>query len=264
MNLLNPKQFFSENNLKPIKRLGQNFLVSQGILDKIIQASNLNENDVVLEIGPGIGTLTQALAQNCKKVIAVEKDFKLTEIFKKSFENSNIEIINNDFLDLDLNSLRFNKVVANLPYYITSPIIQKLLQSSVEKMILMVQKEVGQRICAEPPKMNLLAISVQFYSNAKILFPVTKGNFWPKPKIDSVVIEILKKEKPKINEKLFFQIVRAGFKHPRKQLVNNLKSELKLEKDRVEKWLLINEIDLKARSETLKVQDWINLTKTFK
>jgi len=264
MNFLNPKQFFSENNLKPIKRLGQNFLISQGILNKIINTSDLNENDIVLEIGSGIGALTQALSQTCKKVIAIEKDFKLAEILKNNFKNSNVEIINTDFLNLDLDSLKFDKVVANLPYYITSPIIQKLLQSSVEKIILMVQKEVGQRICAIPPKMNLLAISVQFYSNVKILFPVSKGNFWPRPKIDSVVIQILKKQKYKINEKLFFQIVKAGFRHPRKQLVNNLKSELKLEKGRARKWLLMNKIDLKARAETLEIKDWINLTKTFK
>ena len=262
MNLLNPKQVFLENNLKPIKSLGQNFLTSQGILKKIVDASNLNEDDIVLEIGPGIGTLTFELAKHCKKVIAIEKDGEMVKILKQNSLN-NVEIINADFLEIDLDSLGFNKVVANLPYYITSPVIQKLLQSSAQEMILMIQKEVGQRICSSPPKMNILAISIQFYSNPKILFPVSKGNFWPRPKIDSTVIKLIKKQKPDINEKLFFQIVKAGFSHNRKQLVNNLSSELKLDKEKVKEWLLKNKIDFKARAETLEVKDWINLTNTF-
>ena len=164
--------------------------------------------------------------------------------------------------------------MANIPYYITSPVIRKFLESEnqPEIMVLMIQKEVAQRICSKPPKMNLLAISVQFYSNPKIISYVSKSCFWPKPKVDSAIIKLnVEKEKPKVDRKLFFKIVKAGFSHPRKQLVNNLFSELvlgsenklKLEKEKVKLWLLKNKIKPEQRAQTLEIKDWEKLAKSF-
>jgi len=131
-------------------------------------------------------------------------------------------------------------------------------------MIFMVQKEVGQRICAKPPKMSILAVSVQIYAKPEIVSYISKNSFWPQPKVDSVIIKILNVKSQVLNRELFFRVVKAGFSHPRKQLVNNLSTELEMGKEKVKNWLLENEIEPQQRAETLEVKDWINLTKTIK
>ena len=158
------------------------------------------------------------------------------------------------------------KVVANLPYNIASAVIKKLLESEKppEEMILMVQKEVAQRICAKPPDMNLLAVSVQFYSKPEILFYVSKNAFWPKPKVDGAVIRLkVENRKWKADKDLFFKIVKAGFSHPRKQILNNLSKMLKSDKEKVEKWLSENNIHPTKRAETLSMENWLKLTKNY-
>jgi 16S rRNA (adenine1518-N6/adenine1519-N6)-dimethyltransferase len=163
--------------------------------------------------------------------------------------------------------------VANLPFYLTAPVIRKFLESDCQpkEMILMVQKEVGQRICAKPPDMNLLAVSVQFYAEPKIISYISKKSFWPQPKVDSAIIKITPLGLSEIStivrlldRDLFFRIVKAGFSQPRKQILNNLSKKLKLNKEEVKSWLLKNNIQPGQRAETLTIKDWINLTKSLK
>lgn len=242
---------------KPKKWLGQNFLRDERILRRILDAAGLKKTDVVLEIGPGTGILTKALAARVKKVIAVEKDPHMVEILKEELKNfNNVEIVLGDILDTKYQILNTKyKVVANLPYYITSPVIRKFLETGRKPtlMVLMVQKEVAQRICAKPPNMSLLAVSVQFYGKPEIISYVSKNSFWPVPKVDSAILRL----KPTIvgfqqdMQTNFFRVVRAGFRQPRKQLGNNLPKELLISKD----------IDQKRRAETLTMQEWIALAK---
>ena len=258
------KELFKEHDIRPNKRLGQNFLIDQNILVKIIKAADLNQNDTILEIGPGLGTLTKELVQRVKKVITVEKDKKLADLLKETLKNSsNLEIITADIRDIvDKISLNSFKIVANLPYYITSPVIRLFLESKnpPQEMVLMVQKEVGIRICANPPKMSLLAVSVQFYAQPRIIFSVPKESFWPQPKIDSSLIKIQNIKKPEdIDIEKFFRIVRAGFSSPRKQLANNLSSGLNLDREEIKKALIESNLDIQIRAQDLRVEDWKTL-----
>ncbi len=262
------KNLLKRYNIYPSKILGQNFLISKGVLEKILAAANLKSKDVVLEIGPGIGTLTKELAKKVKRVIAIEKDSKMIKILKETLRDlKNIEVIQEDILKYDFKFQVPYKIVANLPYYITSPVLRKFLESDFKpkEMILMVQKEVAQRIVALTPDMNLLAISVQFFAKPEIISFVSKNCFWPQPKVDSAIIKIsqIGMDLPPIETNLFFKIVRAGFAQPRKQLVNSLSNGLKLEKEKVRKWLKENRIKPERRPETLTVKDWIKLTKNI-
>jgi len=259
----------------PSKRLGQNFLVNKKTIEKIIEAANLKLRDVVLEIGPGIGALTIELAERAKKVIAIEKDHKLARILNDKLRIKcikNVEVVPGDILKIENWELGIEnsyKVVANLPFYLTAPVIRKFLETAEVKpqqMVLMVQKEVAQRICASPPQMNLLAVSVQFYAKPEIVSFVPKKSSWPQPKVDSAILRItplINADKKLINADLFFKIVRAGFSQPRKQLINNLSQGLKLEKEKIKNWLSKNNIKPEQRAETLTVENWISLTKSF-
>jgi len=257
----------------PKKRLGQNFLADKNVLEKIIKAGNITSEDIILEIGPGTGILTRELVKKAKKVIAIEKDPAMVEILRERFkEIKNLEIVQKDILKMDPPQKPY-KIIANLPYYITSPLIRKFLEEKRKPtlMVLMVQKEVGQRICAIPPEMSLLAVCIQFYSEPKIISYVSKKAFWPKPKVDSAIIEIKPKSKI-VPCETFFEIVKAGFCHPRKQILNTLstklalgtQNEVKSNKERIRDWLLKNKIDPSQRPETLRVEDWIKLAKTYK
>lgn len=249
------KDILKRYNIRPSKKLGQNFLTDRGILRKIIDAAELHPNDITLEIGPGLGILTIELAKRAKKVIAIEKDEQICKALEKILKDyKNVEIINNDILNTkcEIQNTRY-KLVANLPYYITSPVIRKFLEAKnkPELMILMVQKEVGQRICAIPPKMSLLSVAVQFYAKPEIISYVSKKSFWPVPKVDSAIIKIKPQPIPKINTKKFFNLVKKGFSSKRKMLKNNLKIEESILKD-----LGLNP---KARAENLSIQDWLKL-----
>ncbi|MCK5044248.1 ribosomal RNA small subunit methyltransferase A [Candidatus Parcubacteria bacterium] len=244
----------------PIKYFGQNFLVNRGVVEKI--TAKTTQKDIVLEVGPGIGVITQELAKKARQVIAVEKSREMIEILKETLEETkNVKVVREDILELNLQSLVSNyKVVANLPFYLTSPVIRKFLEAEnrPESMVLMMQKEVAQRICSRPPRMNLLAVSVQFYSQPKIMSYVSRGSFYPMPKVNSAIIEIIPCFTPKL-PKEFFKIVKAGFSHPRKQLVNNLSGGLNLPKEKTASWLSENNIKPNQRAETLSLDDWKNL-----
>jgi len=286
MDLLSKKElkvFLREHNLTPTKRLGQHFLVSRTILQKIIIAADLAKTDLAVEIGPGVGTLTCALAEKVKKVIALEKDSGMADVLKETTNKfSNIEIILGDVLKLSnvkgpvpLNGTSADKrlsdvpykLVSNLPYYIASPVIRKFLESTHQptELVVMVQKEVAERLCAQPPKMNLLGVAVQFYAFPKLLFSVPKTAFWPQPSVTSAVVRITPHQKytQQVAAQDFFAVVKAGFSHPRKQLVNNLASELQLKKEQVYQLLTQNHVDPTQRSETLTVENWIALAQSF-
>lgn len=262
--------------IHPNKRLGQNFLISKTILREIIKAADLKPSDIVLEIGPGLGILTRELAKKVKKVLAVEKDKKLTDILKEELNNDkikNIQILNQDILKFESSSFNLKesyKLVANLPYYITGPVIRMFLEltNPPKLMILMVQKEVGKRICAQPPKMSKLAVFSQFYGKPEIVKFVSKKSFRPQPKVDSVILRIrplalTDKRLIETDRKLFSKIVRAGFSQPRKQLINNFSKSLNLSREKVEKWLKENKIQPIRRAESLTVEDWIDLTNNY-
>jgi len=245
------KKLLDNYSALPKKGLGQCFLTSEKTFEEIIKAADLKPNDIILEIGPGIGNLTLRLAERVREVIAVEKDPKMCEILKDVLEPQkikNVEIIQEDILRLDAKRYPLGnyKIVANLPYYLTSPVIRKFLEldNPPELMVLMIQKEVAQRICTKVPDMNLLAVSVQFYSTPKIISYISKKSFWPSPKVDSAIILLkIKNWKLEIDTSLFFQIVKAGFSQPRKQLLNNFSKKLKLNnKEYLIPWLLKNNI----------------------
>jgi len=262
------KNIFKKYRIQPLKRLGQNFLIDKAAIKKIIEASNLNSDDIVLEIGPGSGVLTKELASKIQKVVAIEKDYKMIEILKEELKDfNNIEIIQGDILKNKTFKIKDYKVIGNLPFYLTAPVIRQFLEADnpPKEMILVVQKEVGQRICAKPPKMSILANSVQFYAKPEIISYISKKSFWPSPKVDSAIIKISKKPllASKIDRNLFFKVVKAGFSQPRKQLINNLSKGLKIERENIKKWLLINKIQPSQRAETLNVEDWVNLTQNF-
>ena len=269
MDLTSPatiKEILSNYQAKPSKGLGQNFLINKNVLEKIIDGANISPDDFILEVGPGIGTLTQELAKKAKKVLAIEKDETMIEILKETLKDfDNVEVVQGDILKFDNPLPEKYKIIANIPYYLTSPLIRKFLEQDArpEEMILMLQKEVAQRICSNPPKMSLLAVSVQFYADAKIVSPVSKSCFWPAPKVGSAIIKIVPQEKHNIPADLFFKVVKAGFSQPRKQLAGNLSKSLELDKEKTAGWLQKNNIDPKQRAETLSINDWVNLANSL-
>lgn len=263
------KEQLRKYNIKPNKLMGQNFLINENTLKKIIKAADLNKNDTVLEVGPGLGILTKELAEKAKKVMTIEKDEKIVEALREELEEyKNIEIICGDILDIlgtvpsTLGTVPNYKVVANIPYYLTSHLIRTLLEleNQPEEITIMIQKEVAQRICASIPRMNLLSVSVQFYGNPEIISIIPKEDFWPEPKIDSAIIKITNIKKPKnINIKKFFKLIKAGFSSPRKQLANNLSNNLNLNKEEIKKALTECNLNIQARASNLEIKDWINL-----
>jgi len=254
------KSILSKYQIHPKRYMGQNFLIDENVLEKIIESAELSKNDTILEIGPGLGILTIELAKRVKKVIAIEKDKTLYQTLKKILEKqkiNNVELINGDILNTSykLQATSY-KLIANLPYYITSPVIRKFLEAEQkpEIMILMVQKEVAQRITAKPPKMSILSVAVQFYAEPEIITYVSKKSFYPKPKVDSAIIKIIPRPyvgraTSHINTEKFFNLVKRGFSAKRKMLKNNI-PEIDFEK------LGLNP---KVRAENLSIDDWLKV-----
>jgi len=259
------KELCEEFGIRPTKSKGQNFLIDKNILDKIIVSADLKKSDTVLEVGPGFGVLTEELLGRVQKVFAIELDKKLFDYLSEKFYCvGNLEIINQDILKLEIRNLKLKKykVIANLPYQITSAVIRKFLENKIKPklLVLMVQKEVAERICARPGDMSLLAISVQFYGKPEIVSRVSKNCFWPVPKVDSAILRITPIKREKNDEEKFFCIVRAGFAHPRKQLRRNLADGLNISVGQIDKSLEFAKLNPKIRAEELGVEDWIILT----
>ena len=270
------KEIMSRYGFKISKSLGQNFLIDRNILERIIKIADITKEDCIIEIGPGIGSLTQYIAEAAKSVVAVEIDKALIPILKDTLKDySNIEIINEDILKIDLHRLigekfqnQKTKVVANLPYYVTTPIIMKFLEEKapVESLTVMIQKEVALRMQAEPGTKDYgsLSIAVQYYSEPSILLNVPPAVFIPRPNVESTIIKLKILKEPKAyvqREDLFFALIRDAFGKRRKTLLNALNTgDLKLNKDLLKKILFESNIDGSRRGETLTIEEYAILS----
>ena len=260
-------------DIKMSKKLGQNFLIKRGIVDEIVKSADLQEGEPVLEIGPGIGTLTQGLAQSGANVTAIELDTRLLEVLDTTLaQYSNVTIVHGDVLKLDVPSIMNNepfKVVANLPYYITTPIIMSLLESRlpIERLVVMVQKEVALRMVAKPGTKDYgaLSVAVQYYTKPDIVLDVPPKSFLPAPAVTSSVIRCVLRDKPPVDvvdEKLFFRVVKAGFAQRRKTFANTMKTT-GLSKDRIEELLVKANIDGQRRGETFTLQEFADVANAW-
>ena len=261
-------------NLRANKKLGQNFLINDGVLAEIERTAEIQPEDIILEIGPGIGILTERLVQSgCRKVIAVELDRRmqpiLGELVKK---HDNLEVIYQDILQVDLQNIVGGcpfKVVANLPYYITTPIIMHFLESNFnyERLLVMVQNEVAQRMASTPSSKayGALSIAVQYRTEAQLALKVMPESFIPQPSVDSAIIVCKRRAQPAVqvqDEELFFRIVKAAFSQRRKVIANSLKN-IGLTGEQTQVWLQLAGIDEKRRAETLSLEEFAALEKTY-
>ncbi len=279
----NPKytiEVLQKYNFAFQKRFGQNFLIDTHVLEKIIASANITKEDFVLEIGPGIGTMTQYLAEAAREVAAVEIDNTLISILADTLKDwNNVTVINNDVLKVDLRQLALEKnggrpikVVANLPYYITTPIIMGLFENKVpiDSITIMVQKEVADRMQVGPGTKDYgaLSLAVQYYAKPQIVANVPPNCFMPRPKVGSAVIRLEKYEEPPVqvkDEKLMFGIIRASFNQRRKTLVNGLKNsqELSFSREEIEKALTDCGLSLNIRGEALTLEKFAELANAF-
>ena len=273
----NTIEILQKYNFSFQKKFGQNFLIDTHVLDKIVKYSNITKDDMVLEIGPGIGTMTQYLCENARKVVAVEIDEYLIPILGDTLKAyDNVEVINNDILKLDLNKLvqekndgKRIKVVANLPYYITTPIIMELLEKHVpvDCITVMVQKEVAQRMQAGPRSKDYgaLSLAVQYYSKPEVVANVPPNCFMPRPNVASSVIKLDLYEEPEVkvnNEEHLFKLIRASFNQRRKTLVNGIKNFQGLNYSREEVVSALNNLGIRedVRGEALSLQEFAALS----
>lgn len=262
--------------VKAKKQFGQNFLKDKNIINKIVESAQIKDNTTVIEIGPGMGALTEKLLKRAKKVIAYEIDHDMVLILNekfKEFTNQKLQIIEKDFLKANLkeiiNPSETYTIVANLPYYITTPILLKILEelNFIDSITIMVQKEVAERLAGKPSTKdyNALSVLVQYKHYAKILFDVSKQSFFPEPEVTSSVIQINRKNEytEPINETFFYKFNRAIFKQRRKTLVNNIKESFSYSKEEITNTLIKNKLSLTIRSEALSVEQIIKLANDF-
>lgn len=273
---MNNYQLLKKYGLEPKKGLGQNFLVDPNHLRKIIDAADLSAEDVVLEIGPGLGALTAPLTETARAVVAVEVDIDMVRVLSAEITAENFSVTQADILDVDPASVLSDSlpefsagdeyvVVANLPYYITSAIIRKLLEAPhpPKTIVITIQKEVAQRIVAETGKMSLLAVSVQFYGNPTLCHTIPATAFLPPPKVDSAVLRIDRHDTPPVqidDPTRYFRVVKAGFSQKRKQLKNSLAGGLHKSQTEVAELMQQVGIDPRRRAETLSLTEWAVLT----
>jgi 16S rRNA (adenine1518-N6/adenine1519-N6)-dimethyltransferase len=257
-----PKELLGRGGLEPKQSLGQNFLFDENILARICDAADIGPQDIVLEIGPGLGALTRQLAARAGQVVAVELDDRLLPLLHEELAGcDNVRVVHGDILDQDLAALFSGpyKVIANVPYYITGAILRHLLSGAhkPEQVVMTVQEEVAGRITAVPPAMSLLAVSVQYYGPVRRVMGIKAGAFWPRPDVDSAVvrIDILSDNADEAGEEVFFRIVRAGFSQKRKQLQKNLR-QLGHSREQIDAALQEAGIDGRRRAETLTLDEW--------
>lgn len=277
--LYKPKKLsevLSKYGFRFTKSLGQNFLIDGNIVRKIADAAEIDEEDNVIEIGPGVGTLTEELALRAKKVVAIEIDEKLRELHKETLALENVKVIYGDFLDIDLKVLTEKefgdesfKVVANLPYYVTTPIIEKLVLSNTNliSITVMVQKEVAKRLSAGPGGKDYgsLSVFINYYTDCKYKFQVPRSVFMPKPNVDSAVLSLKMKDREEVDTDFLFKVVRAAFTTRRKTILNSLSnSKLNYTKDEIKKALELSGVDERRRAETLDLREFIVLSVNFK
>ena len=273
------KYILNKYNAHANKGYGQNFLIDQNVVDGILEKADVNKEDLIIEIGPGLGNLTSPLLENAGKVICIELDPKMVSILKDRFSlYENFELINEDVLKVDLNKLieenrkfKTAKVVANLPYYITTPIIMKLLEDklNLESITVMVQKEVAERLADKPggKEVGAITYSINYYTNPEIIIDVPRDSFIPAPNVDSAVIklDVLKEPKVKVlDEELFFKVIKFSFLQKRKTLINSLSNSGLLPKDFLEEMLNELGIDLRVRAEQLSLENFRDIADYIK
>ncbi len=274
------RQLLRQSGFKPRKSLGQHFLVDEAVLECILSAAELSPGEIVVEVGPGLGILTEGLARQGARVVAVELDAKLAALLKKRLAGfPDVKIVHADILKVTPGQLlrdnlpasdfvRGYKVIANLPYYITSPVLTHFLEAQPRpsKMVVMVQKEVGEAIAAAPGKMRLLSVKAQYYSKPAIVSYVRAASFYPPPKVDSVVLrlDVYHQSPIEVSDVAgFFDIVMHGFRSPRKQLRNSLAHSLEMPPSQVASLLDKAGIEAKRRAETLSLEEWRELWRIF-
>jgi 16S rRNA (adenine1518-N6/adenine1519-N6)-dimethyltransferase len=278
--LVRTKKLLRRHNIQAKKRLGQHFLIDDAVLEKILSAAALTPDDTVIEVGPGLGLMTQELARRAGWVIAIELDNKLAAMLQENLQAENVVVLNKDVLGTDPAKLlkgaaphfppqlHSYKVVANLPYYITSPVLRHFLEAPVkpETMVVMVQKEVAETIAAGVGDRSVLSVAVQFYGKPNIVVDVPAASFYPPPEVDSAVVKIDIYKKPPVavdNVAGFFKLVRAGFTAARKQVANSLAQGLGLPKEDVLNLLKKTKIDPQRRAETFTLEEWAALHNAF-
>lgn len=268
------KEIIEKYGFRFSKSLGQNFLIDGNVVRNIVKGANITKEDYVLEIGPGIGTLTEELALNAKKVVSVELDNSLLPVLEETLSDyENVEIVHGDILEVDINKLIDEKlgggpvkVVANLPYYVTTPIIGKLLEENLnmDSITVMIQKEVADRMVAKhgTKTYGALSVFVNFYTDPEIILKVPKTVFMPQPKIDSAVIKLkIKEELPNIDREQFFKVVKAGFSKRRKTILNSLSSYgFDIDKEIIKSSLEKANVKAETRAENISLEDFINIS----
>jgi 16S rRNA (adenine1518-N6/adenine1519-N6)-dimethyltransferase len=270
---MDTRKLLQQWDIRPSKGLGQNFLVDRVILDRIVAAAELTPNDVVLEIGAGLGTLTERLAQEAGRVVAVELDERMIDVLREALSGyDNVTLIQGDILALDPAQLvqpaTAYTVVANLPYYITSAALRHLLESTrrPQRLVVTVQREVAERIVARPGQMSLLAVSVQLFGEPQLLFRIKSGSFYPSPGVESAVVRVDMHDSPVVSvedTRSFFRVVRAGFAQRRKQLRNTLSAGLHMPAEAVATRLQEAGIDPKRRAQTLNLEEWARIVQAL-
>lgn len=273
------RYILNKYNAHANKGYGQNFLIDQSVVDGIIEKAEVNKDDLIIEIGPGLGNLTSPLLENAGKVICIELDPKMVNILTDRFSlYKNFELINDDVLKVDLNKIisdnnefKSAKVVANLPYYITTPIIMKLLEDklNLESITVMVQKEVAERLADRPggKEVGAITYSINYYTNPEIIIDVPRDSFIPAPNVDSAVIKLDVLKNPKVNvldEELFFKIIKFSFLQKRKTLINSLSNSGLIPKDLLEEVLNNLGMDLRVRAEQLTLEDFARIADYLK
>ena len=269
--LAEARKLLRQSDLRARKGLGQHFLIDREALSLIVDAAGLTPEDLVVEVGPGLGVLTRELAQKAGEVIAVELDDGLAALLKKTLASfQNVTVVNEDILRIDPEKLvkgRGYKVVANLPYYISSPVLRHFLEAEAkpQAMVVMLQKEVAEAVAAAPGDMSLLSVGVRFYGEPRIVGVVPAESFYPAPEVSSAIVRIDVYPRPRVDvdETGFFELVRAGFAAPRKQLANSLAQGLGLTKEVVSSLLEEAAIDPSRRAETLTIEEWAALLRAF-
>lgn len=252
------------------KSLGQHWLKDRDILAGIADDAELNQDDFVLEIGPGLGTLTSEIFRRANRVLAVEFDAELARKLPGQFPGKQLEVVNEDILQFDLSKLPAGyKVVANVPYYITSKIIEKLMtaENKPSTVVILVQKEVAERVAAGPGDMSILAVSAQVYAKARLGIEAPKEYFTPPPKVDSQVVVLETRDAPLVestDERLFFRVVKAGFSAKRKKLRSSISAGLALNKQATDELLQAASVNPDDRAEDLSIDDWLRIMEHYK
>lgn len=263
------RRLLRQFDIRPRKGIGQNFLISERLLQRIVEAAELDEHDVVLEVGAGLGALTCRLAQHCGRVVAVEVDNRLVPLLEQAASAyPNIEVNQGDILAIEPGDLVSSpyKMVSNLPYYITSAVLRHFLEARARPsaLVVTVQREVAERITARPGKMSLLAVSVQLYGRPRVVAKAPPGAFYPSPRVQSAVVRVDVHNTPQVavdDIQSFFDVVRAGFAQRRKQLRNSLSQGLSLTTEEVTRAIRRSGLDEKQRPQELSIAQWARLSR---